>query len=98
MARAGMVTRYARNGLELMIRRLGTQEEEKARKRRLRALIRECRVCGRLNFWSTFPCGHVVGGIEEVNDWMCREIKTWPQWQKKAFREGVVPDQSGRIQ
>jgi hypothetical protein len=81
-----------------MIRRLGTPTEEAARKARLRTLVHECPECGRLNFWGTFPCGHVVGTIEEFTEWMCNEIQTWPLWQKKAFREGVVPDQSGRIQ
>jgi hypothetical protein len=82
----------------MTIRRLGMPEEEYARKERLRALVRECPECGRLNFWGTFPCGHVVGTIEEFTEWFCAEIRAWPDWQKKAFREGVVPDCSGRIQ
>jgi hypothetical protein len=81
-----------------MIRKLGSPEQEAARKEGLRALVRECPECGRLNFWGTFPCGHVVGTIEEFTEWLCSNIKTWAEWEKKVFREGVVPDRSGRIQ
>jgi hypothetical protein len=82
----------------MTIRRLGTPEQEAAGKERLRALVRECQKCGRLNFWGTFPCGHVVGAMEEFTEWFCGEIRTWPEWEKKVLREGVVPDRSGRIQ
>jgi hypothetical protein len=85
-------------GDTVTIRRLRTPAEEAARKARLRALVHECQVCGRLNFWGTFSCGHVRGTIEECNEWMCSQIRSWPEWQKKAFREGVVPDRSRRVQ
>lgn len=81
-----------------MIRKVGNPEQEAARRERQRARVRECSVCGRLAFWGTFPCGHVVGTMEEFTEWFCGEIRTWPEWKKKAWREGVVPDHSGRIQ
>ena len=81
-----------------MIRIPGTLEEEAARKERLHNSSRECS-CGLLRMYGT-PClnGHMYMGIEEFSEFMYDEIRTWPEWRKRVFREGVVDDRSGRVQ
>jgi hypothetical protein len=85
-------------GSSAMIRILGTLEEEAARKARLRNSSRTCS-CGLLRMYG-HACldGHVRMGIEESSEFMCDEIRTWPEWRKRVFREGVVEDRGGRLQ
>jgi len=58
-----------------MIRRLGTQEEQAARKERLRNSSRECS-CGLLRMYG-HACiyGHMRMGLEEFTQLLCRSIE-----------------------
>lgn len=71
----------------MTIRRVGTPQEETARKERLRRSSRECS-CGMLRMWG-HACldGHMRMTIEEFSELLCRSIANWTPEERAQARK-----------